>query len=79
MLSATPGIGPLRSDPLVSKYLNADGLIVLPEPAKLSQMMKDINGAFYRIDPANSQHSLYPGPQGVLEKALAGWEKDTNK
>jgi hypothetical protein len=77
--SDTPGIGALKKDPLVAKYFNENGTVKLPKPAELKEMMNDINGAFYRIDPANPQHSQYPGPQGVLEKALTGWEKDTNK
>jgi hypothetical protein len=77
--SETPGIAKLQKDPLVAKYLNENGTVKLPDPRELKTMMDDINSAFYRIDPTNSQHSQYPGPQGVLEKALSGWEKDTNK
>jgi hypothetical protein len=77
--SETPGIVELKKDPLVAKYLNENGTVKLPDPRELKKMMDDINNAFYRIDPTNSQHSQYPGPQGVLEKALSGWEKDTNK
>jgi hypothetical protein len=77
--SETPGIAELKKDPLVAKYLSENGTVKLPDPRELKKMMDDINNAFYRIDPTNSQHSQYPGPQGVLEKALSGWEKDTNK
>jgi hypothetical protein len=76
--SSTPGIAELKGDPLVAKYLNENGTIKLPIPTKLKEMMEDINGAFYRIDPTNSQRPQYPNPQGVLEKALSGWEKDLN-
>jgi hypothetical protein len=77
--SITPGIAELKKDPLVEKYLDENGTIRLPEPAKLKEMMKDINGAFYRIDAKNSQWSQYPGPQGVLENALLGWNMDPSK
>ncbi len=77
--STTPGIDQLKRDPLVSKYIKPDGTFLVPEPARLKQMMEDINGAFYKIDPANIQHSLYPGPQGILQEAMSGWESDPNK
>jgi hypothetical protein len=77
--SITPGIAELKQDPLVAKYLGENGTIRIPEPAKLKEMMRDINGAFYRIDSKNSQWSQYPGPQGVLEKALSGWNMDPTK
>jgi hypothetical protein len=77
--SNTPGLAELKKDPWVVKYLDEDGTVKLPDPMKFKEMMDEINGAFYRIDPTNSQYSLYPGPQGVLEKALSGWNMDPSK
>ncbi len=75
----TPGIEELKTDPWVAKYLTVNGTVRIPEPAKLKEMMEDINGAFYRIHSTNPQWSQYPGPQGVLEKALSGWNTDLSE
>ena len=68
-----PSVALVRKDPLVAKYLDENGNLVAGSDIK--QMHEDLNGAFYRIDPSNSQHSLYPDAQGNLEKVLYEWER----
>ena len=69
-----PSVAELRRDPLVMKHLDAKGQLITGDDPLLLQ--KDLNGAFYRIDPKNAQRSLYPVAQGLLEKALGSWEKE---
>jgi hypothetical protein len=68
-----PSVALLRKDPWVAKYLDENGELVAR--GDLEQMHDEINGAYYRIDPTNSQHSLYPDAQGNLEKVLRQWER----
>ncbi len=68
-----PSVALLRKDPLVSKYLDAKGDLVAR--ADINLMHRELHGAIYRIDPGNSQHSLYPDAQGNLEKILRQWER----
>ena len=69
-----PSVAELRKDPLVMKHLDAKGQLIAGDDPL--QLQKDLNGAFYRIDPKNAQRSLYPEAQGLLEKALRSWEKE---
>lgn len=71
-----PSVAELRKDPLVLNHLNKEGHLIAGD-APL-QLQKDLNGAFYRIDPKNTQRSLYPEAQGLLEKALRSWEREPN-
>jgi hypothetical protein len=66
-------VAALRKDPLVAKYLDANGNLVAGKDIDL--MHEELNGAMYRIDPSNSQHSLYPDAQGNLEKVLYEWRR----
>jgi hypothetical protein len=77
--SATPGIGELRADSLVARYLNPDKTIRQPKIDEFDAMMVDINGAFTKRDPDDEQSLMYPGPREVLQKALSGWESSPKR
>jgi hypothetical protein len=70
-----PSVALVRKDPLVTKYLDAQGNLVAGEDIDL--MHDDLNSAFFRIDPTNSQHSMYPEAEGNLRKVLRYWERPT--
>ncbi len=61
-----PSVALLRKDPLVSKYLDADGNLVAR--GDLDEMHDEINGAFYRMKSNDSLYPLYSEAVSNLEK-----------
>lgn len=62
-----PSMRELRSDPLVSKYLDNKGN--LTAPADLEAFHRDLNDAWFKRDPTNEQLDLYSGLPPIQE----GW------
>jgi hypothetical protein len=68
-----PSVAKLRKDPLVAKYLDANGNLVAP--ADIELMHQDLNGAYSRRNPQDSQKSLYGEARSTYKKVVNAWER----
>ena len=68
-----PSVALLRKDPLVAKYLDAQGNLVAG--SDIDQMHADLNGAFFRLNPSDQTRPLYPEAEGNLRRVLRQWER----
>jgi hypothetical protein len=68
-----PSVAMVRKDPLVAKYLDTEGNLVVG--SDIDQMHDDLNGAFFRLDPNDQTRPFYPEAEGNLRRILRNWKR----